>query len=1177
MNSSFNPSWAADVAGDLLGLFGIYEKAAPPNPLNPKGYDALVLELLQAMKVEAGPKLKLGMKKVLDSLDQNWPAMSKAQQSAAINVAAKKYLGLGDAVAPSVEQVFKQSGPAMALAVKKAASAKYNLKVIPALDLPDEAAISFLASSQANYVRNAFGARQDKFSGTVRGIVAQGIREGMGRDEIAERIQADAGAAELARTDSYWRMIASTFTSRARSWSTLRSFDEAGLTAYQFDAVLDEVTSEVCRFMHGRVFPVAPALQRMQAVEQAPDPEDVADIQPWPRMKRDADGNAALVFRQGGKDQKLADVHTPATGTKDAVGTYSPAMSNRQMQAKGMAQPPLHGHCRSLLVPVMGRSFASVPEQLGKPEPLGSPAPTQVLPYKPGKKTPWFCAQHGGIKATKKAALWEELAKADTPLDLGGAVCAPHDADDWDPKTPIGALHEQVKKAPSPHAWDSTSTYMSASISAPPVDDKGEVDLPFIKPKGVIADAKKKSMVDVPIDSIVSHVASPAMAKNLLHDALKGGKLSAAAMEPGAFTVAKFGGKFYVLNHTTGKLGLSDGNAAMLQTTIAKLKGETHVKAYFVDLSKAKTAVKPAPGAAPAKEPKPAAPAPPVPQPVPPPPATPPAKAPPPLNPPAPPPAPPAPPKAAWVNPATLEIADVTPDGDADDIMHEQFGAQRGSNQGGFFRGKDGTERYVKFYEKNKIPNPGQAQTEHLANRIYRDLGIDAPESQLFMKDGKVAYASKLLKGGKTFSELGTYSTTDAKKFMEGFVGDVLLMNWDAAGTGKDNVMRLPDGRIARIDNGGSLLFRAQGGRKEAHELDGLGEWTSMFHPGRDYGEIAKKAGYSSAADMKDVVRKGVAQVAAVRDKAGGWQKYVDRTIPGMTDIDRKRTAQMLEARTEKMLAKVAEWDIPQIENRTVSAGAHAYKWDPGQISNVRPEAGKPVNLDTLPQSSQMRTIGKEVADKFNSKLTPWGEQTADYGSSDEYGARCTQALWNVSRASQTAIMQFTGSSYSAIRDAEVQEQIGGKPPSSTAAKYAKDIAAAFGPGRPEPTTVFRGIKMRTKSAADKFKAQISSQETWGLGISGAGATSSTSLDLRVSEQESFGGGPVDRERTGGMLSVFYKIRQHSGLPVEGISSVGRSEREILLSKEARFRTTGMHWVAGTNKTVLIIEADEID
>lgn len=132
------------------------------------------------------------------------------------------------------------------------------------------------------------------------------------------------------------------------------------------------------------------------------------------------------------------------------------------------------------------------------------------------------------------------------------------------------------------------------------------------------------------------------------------------------------------------------------------------------------------------------------------------------------------------------------------------LGGSTGAKQ---YRDKDGN-----FYVVKRGAAPDHVRTEQLADDLYRALGMNVPEGNLFeTKDGPVK-VTKFLEGGKTLAQLtGAERTRAIKELQKGFQADALLANWDVAGTGLDNVMVTPDGKVWRIDNGGSLKYRAQG------------------------------------------------------------------------------------------------------------------------------------------------------------------------------------------------------------------------------------------------------------------------------------------------------------------------------------------------------------------------------
>ena len=126
---------------------------------------------------------------------------------------------------------------------------------------------------------------------------------------------------------------------------------------------------------------------------------------------------------------------------------------------------------------------------------------------------------------------------------------------------------------------------------------------------------------------------------------------------------------------------------------------------------------------------------------------------------------------------------------------------QLGSNEGGWYEKPNGERFYVKFYE-----NPSQGQAEFVANAVYAKLGIKAVRSEIIQLDGREAIASPAVPEATPASREAQGGSEDVQK---GFVADAFLANWDVVGLVYDNIVQGEDG-FYRIDNGGSLIFRAQ-------------------------------------------------------------------------------------------------------------------------------------------------------------------------------------------------------------------------------------------------------------------------------------------------------------------------------------------------------------------------------
>jgi hypothetical protein len=153
---------------------------------------------------------------------------------------------------------------------------------------------------------------------------------------------------------------------------------------------------------------------------------------------------------------------------------------------------------------------------------------------------------------------------------------------------------------------------------------------------------------------------------------------------------------------------------------------------------------------------------------------------------------------------------------------------------------------------------------EFEADEIYRKLGVNVPEARLFNADGPAPVKLARYIEGKT---LGTLPAKEQKAVIaalrEDFAADAWLGNWDVGGTGLDNVLVDKDGKAWRIDNGGSLRFRAQGAKKEAAEWN---EWPSDVWTMRDSAKYPVPGKLFGGMSIYDVSRSAAKLEAKVAD-----------------------------------------------------------------------------------------------------------------------------------------------------------------------------------------------------------------------------------------------------------------------------------------------------------------------
>lgn len=128
---------------------------------------------------------------------------------------------------------------------------------------------------------------------------------------------------------------------------------------------------------------------------------------------------------------------------------------------------------------------------------------------------------------------------------------------------------------------------------------------------------------------------------------------------------------------------------------------------------------------------------------------------------------------------------------------------------------------------KQWVLKQGGGGGEHLkaeatADKLYRLMGASVPGSHFGESNGKPYKLAEYIEGTST---LATWKQTASAaeiaalhgELKKHFVMDALLANWDVAGLGNDNIL-VKNGKPIRIDNGGSLMFRAQGSLKSSKD-----------------------------------------------------------------------------------------------------------------------------------------------------------------------------------------------------------------------------------------------------------------------------------------------------------------------------------------------------------------------
>lgn len=264
---------------------------------------------------------------------------------------------------------------------------------------------------------------------------------------------------------------------------------------------------------------------------------------------------------------------------------------------------------------------------------------------------------------------------------------------------------------------------------------------------------------------------------------------------------------------------------------------------------------------------------------------------------PAPPPPPPPPPPRAFPD-----------DAEADVELVKRLGGSTGAE---LVRDKVTGRLFV----RKRGSNPGHLLEEAAADAIYRAAGVDVPGSRIYQTAGGPVKLAEFVEGktlgdwigGASWSEVGEVK----QKLREGFALDALLGNWDVVGMGQDNILVAADGRVLRIDNGGSLRYRAQGALKAKAQWGGdVKELESLRNP-----SINPSAANIFSALSDDDVRKQIAALAKNR------QAILDAAPPELREVLGTRLDSMVAWGKPRPRPALGNWaPRPESEFRNLDA-----------------------------------------------------------------------------------------------------------------------------------------------------------------------------------------------------------------------------------------------------------------
>jgi hypothetical protein len=232
---------AADAAEELLRDVYRLDVAKALDPLDARDFLVIVERLARALTGVSRDAEAAALRRALATLDVDWPNLAPSARDRVVRAARQALDGIEAQVLPRVDQVFEVEAKNVVTRARAATVRRFGLRIAASTTETDSRIAAFVRESEGNFIRDQYGHRRDELGQRARDIVAAGLEQGLGRDDIAADLAGQL-APLVSRGKPYWETVAMSFANRGRTYTQLAAFEEADIERFRFEAVLDEVT-----------------------------------------------------------------------------------------------------------------------------------------------------------------------------------------------------------------------------------------------------------------------------------------------------------------------------------------------------------------------------------------------------------------------------------------------------------------------------------------------------------------------------------------------------------------------------------------------------------------------------------------------------------------------------------------------------------------------------------------------------------------------------------------------------------------------------------------------------------------------------------------------------------------------------------------------------------------------
>jgi SPP1 gp7 family putative phage head morphogenesis protein len=150
-------------------------------------------------------------------------------------------------------------------------------KISPTFNLVDYRAMDWLEETNIYWIGKHY---DSQVVDRLKKAGYQVIEDGLARDE-AGKVLKELFTDQFKKSNSYWEGLSNHIVTQSREFGAIEAYVKAEVTQYRIDAVLDDRTSDICRYLDGTIYEVSKAVEMRDRVMSAATPEASIKIKKW--------------------------------------------------------------------------------------------------------------------------------------------------------------------------------------------------------------------------------------------------------------------------------------------------------------------------------------------------------------------------------------------------------------------------------------------------------------------------------------------------------------------------------------------------------------------------------------------------------------------------------------------------------------------------------------------------------------------------------------------------------------------------------------------------------------------------------------------------------------------------------------------------------------------------------